>query len=550
VGRPFVYVAPVKLTSALTAGDRRLVVALCVAAAFALTLSTAFNYLLAPIQEEFDPSDGQFSTLRQAPSLAALLVVFPAGVLGARVGEKRFVLWCSLVFAAGSALVAVAPIIELVTLGFLLANIGRAAMFIVGLGYMASAVEGKDARAAAFAFFSMVLPIVYIVMPVVAGLLIDGAGWRWVAVICAIFGVIGAAMVKRLVPEREARGSVGEMWTPAVAGVFLAFMVQALDSISTTELLSPTTVRMLLAGAVALGILVVMMRRMKNPTLSLAPLRRGGFALLLLVIMLFGFANLWFYTTMAFQYVFGLNSLQTALAMIPCQVASLGGAALAGRLIQVKGIAFAGFVLIIGVAIFLWCSMLVAADSPLWVPIVIVSLYALAAVGAGVPLTNAIMNDAPKGSEGAAASYRGAATNLGSALSVALMTSVVMFAVSYTFQAEAEPAGVTITRDEAIEVGEAVDAGQSASSVAQQYQVPIETVEAIQQIQTEALISGYRAHGLVGGCVTFAVAVAFFVLVRRQERGRDRDSAPTTDEAEPQADGLHGKGGPSNATET
>jgi len=109
---------------------------------------------------------------------------------------------------------------------------------------------------------------------------------------------------------------------------------------------------------------------------------------------------------------------------------------------------------------------------------------------------------------------------------------------------------VTITRDEAIEVSKAVDGGQSVTSVSQQYQVPVETVEALQEMQTEALISGYRAHGLVGGCVTFAVAVAFFVLVRRQERERGRGSAPTTAEAEPQADGLHGKGGPSNATET
>ncbi len=514
-----------KLTASLSAGERRLVVALCVSAACALTLSTVFNYLLLPIQDEFNATDAQMSTLRQAPSIAALLVVFPAGALGARIGEKRFVFWCALIFAAGSAIVALAPAIQFATLGFLLANIGRAAMFIVGLGYMASVVEGKDGRAAAFAFFSMVLPIVYIVMPVVAGVLIDGAGWRWVAAICSGLGLIGAVLVQRLVPSRQARGSVGEMWTPAIAGVFLVLVVQSLDAVSNYGFAS---VQVLVPALAALGVLLVLailMRRMSNPSLSLAPLKHGGFALLLFVLMLFGFANLWFYTTMAFQYIFGLSSLETAIAMIPCQVASLGGAALAGRLIQLKGIAFAGFVLILGVALFLWCSMLVGAGSPLWVPVVIVSLYSLAAVGAGVPITNAIMNTAPQGAEGDAAAYRGSATNLGSALSVAFMTLVVAGAVNYTLQAQYEDSGVRIPPQEAVEVTQAVNAGESATSIAQQYRVPVETVEELQAIQVDALINGYRAHGLVGGFVTLGVGVAFFLVTRRQEREREAAAA-------------------------
>lgn len=510
----------VKLTESLTAPERRLVVALCVAAACALTLSTVFNYLLVPIQEEFNASDDQMSILRQAPTIAALLVVFPAGALGVRVGEKRFVLWCSLIFALGSALVAVAPVVEVATIGFLLANIGRAAMFIVGLGYMASAVTGKDARAASFAFFSMVLPIVYIFMPVVAGVLIDSAGWRWVAVTCAAFGLIGAILVQWLVPSREGHGTIGEMWTPAIAGVFLALVVKALDAASNYGFGSPWVIVPALLSIVVFGILVLVMRRMSNPSLSVAPLRRGGFAILLVALMLFGFANLWFYTTMAFQYIFGLTSLQTALAMIPSQVASLGGAAIAGRLIQTRGIPFAGFVLIIGVAVFLWCSMIVGADSPLWIPIVIVSLYALAAVGAGVPITNAIMNTAPKGREGDAAAYRGAATNLGSGISVAFMTAIVAAAIGLTLQAQYDTSGVSLSPQDSAEIVAAVNAGQSASAVAQEYNVPTETVEELESIQVDALVNGYRAQGLVGGFVTLAVGVTFFLVTRRQERAR------------------------------
>ena len=507
-----------KLTEALTAAERQLVVALCVSAACVLTLSTVFNYLLVPIEAEFAPSEAQMTALRQAPAIAALLVVFPAGALGSRIGEKRFVLWCSLLFTAGSILVAVAPGIEVVTLGFLIANVGRAAMFIVGLGYMASSISGKDGRAAGFAFFSMILPIVYVFMPVIAGAFIDGVGWRWVAALCAMFGLVGATLIQRLVPRREGSGALGEMWTPAVAGIALTLLVQALNAASSYGFFSSQVLTEAVGAGVAFLILVILMRKLKSPSLSLRPLRQGGFALLLIALMLFGFANLWFYTTMALQYIFGLSSMETAVAMIPAQLASLGGAALAGRLIQKYGISRAGFWLILGVAAFLWCSMVVSEQSPLWLPILIVSLYSLAAVGAGVPITNAIMNNASKGSEGDASAYRGAATNLGSSISVAFMTAIVATGIGLSLQAQYQEAGITLSAAETVQMQQAINAGESASDVAQQYNVPVETVQQMETIEIEALVGGYRTHGLVGGFVTLGVSIAFLAVTRRHER--------------------------------
>jgi hypothetical protein len=42
------------------------------------------------------------------------------------------------------------------------------------------------------------------------------------------------------------------------------------------------------------------------------------------VIVLLCLANLVFYTTMAFQYIFGLSSLEAAIYMMPVQVAEDG----------------------------------------------------------------------------------------------------------------------------------------------------------------------------------------------------------------------------------
>ncbi len=509
-----------KLTASLTGSERRLVLALSIAAACVLTLTTSFNYLLVPISKEFTPSEPQLALLRQAPIVAALLVVFPAGALGARIGEKRFAFWCVITFAVGAVIVAVAPVVQVVILGVVVANIGRAALFIVGLGYMASVVSGKDGRAAAFAVYSMVLPVTFLTMPILAGLVINLGGWRWVAVICAAFGVVGAFLIHRLVPGRPGRGGVGEMWTPALAGLFFVLLVQALQWTGNEGLTSPRSIAYALAAAGVLGVLAVLMRRLAQPSLSLAPLRDGGFALLLILLLLFCFANLWFYTTLAFEYVYGLSSLQTALALIPAQVAGLCGAVLAGRLIQLKGIAVAGSLLMAGVAVCLGLSSVARVDSPIWLPMAIVAAYALASAGAGVALTNAIMNTAPRGSEGGAAAFRGAFSNLGSAVSVTFMTMIVTTAVHHSLLTRARRDGLNLSSEVLSEVSRALRQGQSTLSASQTYSLPLETVQVVDTIHFESLMTGYRTHGWVGGGVTLIVAAAFYLVVRRQERQR------------------------------
>ena len=42
-------------------------------------------------------------------------------------------------------------------------------------------------------------------------------------------------------------------------------------------------------------------------------------SLLLIVVILVSFANLWFYLTIGFEYIYGLDALATAVAMLPAR---------------------------------------------------------------------------------------------------------------------------------------------------------------------------------------------------------------------------------------
>lgn len=155
------------------------------------------------------------------------------------------------------------------------------------------------------------------------------------------------------------------------------------------------------------------LRRAESPSLSLAALGQGGMSLLLIIVILVSFANLWFYMTVGLQYVYGLNAFQTAVALLPAQATAVLGALITRWLLRKRGITVAGSVMLLGLAVSLLLSVLITSGSPMWVPILVTGLYAVTSVGAGIPLTNDVMDLAPDGEDGSASAFRSAASNSG-----------------------------------------------------------------------------------------------------------------------------------------
>lgn len=502
---------------ALRPEERRTVRAIALSAVTVLTMAASFNYVINHIVADLDATSTQTDTLRQVPSIAALLVVFLAGVLGQRFGERRAMLFSTVIFSVGALVATVAPVIQLVTLGFLLTSIGQAVMIVVALAYVSEVISDKDARASAFATFSSVEPVAYLVMPLLAGVLLSVAGWRWVAASWVVFGLLGTFAVWRLIPARRRPPEAGpsEMLTPALAGVVLASFVQLLTLLP-KEGIAPATVAYLLALGLAIIALTVAMRRMSAPSLSFDPLRRGGLVLLLVVSILTLFANLGFYMTLSLQYVYGMSPLQVAVAFIPVNLAAIAGARLAGVGIQHWGLTATGAAAVALTGLSLGASALIGLGWPLWALLTIVGVYYAGAIGAMVALTNAVMDLVPDHEAGLASSYRSAASHVGSAIGVAGMTAIVTAAVMASIQAQASAAHIDATTYK--EVAKSTLGGASSENVASTYAVPLDEVQQIDNIQRIAFLDGLHAQGGVGMVVSFAAAGLFVVARRRALR--------------------------------
>jgi len=241
-------------------------------------------------------------------------------------------------------------------------------------------------------------------------------------------------------------------------------------------------------------------------------------SLLLVIVILVSFANLWFYMTVGFQYIYGLNALQTAVVMLPAQLAGIAGAALTRRILRKRGITFAGTAMLLVLAVSLLLSVLITADSPMWVPILIMTVYAAASVGAGIPLTNAVMNLAPEGEDGSASAFRSAAGNIGGAVGVVVMSTIVFRAFSASLTSTLADEG--LDSGQSAGIAESIRSGVTSEHVAANYSVPLREVEQIADAQRAAMTDGLRAHGLSGAAFT-GVCLGIFVWARRRQEGAD-----------------------------
>ena len=160
--------------------------------------------------------------------------------------------------------------------------------------------------------------------------------------------------------------STGELLTPALAGLVLASLVQVITVLPDSGLTTRLTVTIAI-GFACLVALIVAMRRMSNPTLSLEPLRHGGLVLMLIVLILTLFANLWFTghmtmanagTSMGSRLLRSLShSFRRRSSALPVLPGQDGG-------VQRKGVAFAGPVVAFDRALSLGVSALVRSDDP------------------------------------------------------------------------------------------------------------------------------------------------------------------------------------------
>jgi EmrB/QacA subfamily drug resistance transporter len=212
--------------------------------------------------------------------LLALAVSLPvAGWLGRRIGVGRLWLTALTVFVAASGLCAAAPDIGSLLVLRVLQGLAGGLLIPAGQTVLGQAV-GSHRLGRVMATLGIAVSLAPALGPVVGGLVLDSASWRWLFAINVPIGVLGIALGWRYVPHgRPGPAPRLDRLGLLLVSTGLPLLVLGLTTGSERRtLLAVDALGPLLLGAAALVWFVVHARRRREPLVDLGLFRDPVFA--------------------------------------------------------------------------------------------------------------------------------------------------------------------------------------------------------------------------------------------------------------------------------
>ncbi|MGW6725095.1 DHA2 family efflux MFS transporter permease subunit [Nocardia sp. NPDC055029] len=404
---------------------------------------TIVNVIVAPIVDDLAITSIQAQWIQESYAIVFAALLLLTGRLSDLYGARKLFLIGLVVFGVTSLLAALAPSGGLLILARFLQGIGGAMILPTSLALVNSAFTGK-ARGQAFAIWGSTIGAAAAVGPLLGGWLADFS-WRWAfGVNIPMVAVIMAAVLIYLPVSPSSAGRVDWLGA-ALSALGLGLLAFALIEgrhygwLIVTEPLSigeftwrsgPSPVLVALAGAIlALGMFWRRQARLadEQPLLdvrlfAIDSFRKGNVVTLLVGLGEFGIIAvlpLWM------QFALDYTALQAGLALVPLAIGSfVASGASFSMTASVSALGQVRIGLLLEAAGLALLGLFAAADSSWWSIAVALFVYGIGVGFATAQVTNVVLADVPAESAGQGSGIQSAARELGSALGIAVLTTV------------------------------------------------------------------------------------------------------------------------------
>jgi len=262
---------------------------------------------------------------------AALLV--PAGRIADRVGRKRVFIGGLLLFAAASALCALAPSVPFLVAARVLQATGGAMMLPTTLGLILPAFPAEQ-RPLAIGIWSAVGGVAAALGPPIGGLLVQ-LNWRWIFLVNVPIGVIAAIIALRVLQEvREPEDGRPDLLGAAELALGIGVLTLGIVKGTDWGWADPRTIGSFIAALALVIAFVVRSGRHEAPVIELPLLRVRSFALANLAATVFfaGFGAMLLSGVLLLTEVWGYSALKAGLALSPGPLTAAIFAVPSGRL--------------------------------------------------------------------------------------------------------------------------------------------------------------------------------------------------------------------------
>ena len=277
------------------------------------------NVALPAIEEDLGGGLSAQQWVSNAYLLTLGSLILIGGSLGDIYGERRVFSTGLLAFGLVSVVCAVAPTVGILIAGRALQGAAAALMVPSSLAIIVEAFELRE-RGAAIGTWTAWGGIAAIIGPLVGGVIVDQASWRWIFVLNVPLVLATVVLVRAAVPG-GAKGSHRrvDLIGAALCALGLAGVVYALIEQPHYGWNSPVIFVPLIGGAIAFASFIWYERRASAPMLKLELFARRNFAVgnAETLALYAGLAILFFFLTIFLQQVAGYSAFESGLTIIP-----------------------------------------------------------------------------------------------------------------------------------------------------------------------------------------------------------------------------------------
>ena len=495
---------------------------LCLSLTIVMVANMSLNLALPSIARDLDASTTALQWMVDSYALVFAGLLFTAGTLGDRFGRKGALQAGLLLFLVGAAIAATAD-----TAGTVIA--GRGVMGVAAAFVMPStlsiitAVFPPAERGRAIATWAGVAAGTAALGPTGSGLLLEHFWWGSVFLVNVPLVVAALIAGVRWVPSsRDPEGHPLDVPGALLSMVGVGALVYAIIEAPVHGWADPVTLAAFAGAAIVLALFAWRETTAGDPMLDLRLFRDRRFSVASggIALTYFAMFGTFFLSAQFLQLVLGLSALEAGLLQLPMSAVML---LVAPRVPSVSARYGVARVVPVGLALvalgLVVLSQLDASSHPLTVWLAIIPMaFGVAATGA--PLTTVLMSAVPAGRAGVGSAMNDTSRELGGALGVAVLGSVLTTrygsALAPAVADLPEQARTVATSGLAGALGVAGDLGAGGEGLA--------------DAARQAFLDGFGLAALVAAGLALLTAVAAGRLLPRSDRA---DAVPVTAHAEP-----------------
>ncbi|WP_346012158.1 MFS transporter, partial [Streptomyces sp. SID3343] len=408
------------------AGSSRLVLVLVTVASVLLVVDiTMVSVGLLRIQEDLNGSTAGLQWVIVAYTLTFGACLQTAGSVSDRIGRRPVFLGGIALFTLSSLACGLAPDVVVLDAFRGLQGVGAAMLLATALPLIAQAYQGQR-RNMAIATWGSTLGACAAVAPLIGGLLVDVANWRWMFLVNVPIGITAFALAAAKLPrDRPTAVAGGIDWAGAVALVGMWGLLNlAVTRGGDQGWTSASTLGQFLGASLLLGVFIVVERRAAAPMLDLGLFRIPTFVGAVSISFLSRFVTVGssVYFLLYFQGALGMSPFESGLLLLPVFVPQLAMGLVAGRLqarFPAARIIAAGFTTLALGALWMGLSFAPDASWPALLPGLLVW-----GVGSGIassPLMSIAVNTVPAERAGMASGTANGLFPIGAGVGIAVL---------------------------------------------------------------------------------------------------------------------------------